>query len=219
MQVAFPFPVRLSSSVPRLEGQRLSTFTNIDGESFAQPALNAYWRIDMNVVATTTQAQMALSAFVTAMGGHATCVVPICTQWRPNNSAGRPLARGGHAPDFMTDHTGFVNSPFPGFSLRSAASHRDSYLEITKPELSQLMPGHFVSLGDRLHQVIAVSAINESRTEVRASVLPCVRGNYDVGSLVVVDQLRLICRLESGDQIGLDTNAFKPATLSFVEAF
>lgn len=219
MKVAFPYPVRLQSSLPRLDGQRLGTFTNIDGEAFARPSLNGYWRVDMTVVAFDKQAQLALSAFVTAMSGAATCVVPICTQWRPNDQTGRPLARGGVAPEYTFDHTGFLDDPFPGFTLRAPASHRNSYIDINQPLLSHIWPGMFITLGNRLHQVINVSAIDESETAIRASIMPAVRGSYDAGSVVVVDQLRVLARLESGDQIGVDTSPIKTARLSFIEAF
>ena len=64
-----------------------------------------------------------------------------------------------------------------------------------------------------------MSHINDSDTAIRASIMPSVRGNYSVGDIVVVDQLRLKCRMESGDQIGLDTQPIKIAGLSFIEAF
>lgn len=219
MQVAFPYPVRLQSAIPTLSGLRLGTFTNIDGEAFAKPALNGFWRLDMRVVARDMQAQLALSAFVTAMSGHATCVVPVCTQWRPNDHTGRMLARGGVAPEYTFDHTGFADEPFGGFALRASASHRDSFIDVNKPELSHLMPGHMITLDDRLYHVIKVSAINESETAIRVSVMPSIRGNHDAGKVVVVDQLRLNCRMESGDQIGISTEPMKLASLSFIEAF
>ena len=219
MRVAFPYPVRLQSSIPRLEGQRLGTFTNIDGEAFARPSLNGYWRVDMTVIARGMQAHLALSAFVTAMSGNARCVAPICTPWRPNDSNGRPLTRGGVAPEYTLDHVGFANDPFPGFTLRSPASHRDSFIDVNKPELSHLWPGMFITLGERLHQVRDVSAIAESDTAIRASIMPPIRGNHDAGTVVVVDQLRLLCQMESGDQIGVDTSPIKTARLSFIEAF
>lgn len=219
MRVAFPYPVRLQSSIPRLEGLRLGTFTNIDGEAFARPSLNGYWRLDMTVVAREMQAQLVLSAFVTAMSGHARCVVPICTQWRPNDANGRPLARGGVAPEYTLDHVGFANDPFDGFTLRSPASHRDSWIDVRKPALSHLWPGMFITIGERLHQVINVSAIGDSEVSVRASIMPPIRGNHDAGTVVIVDQLRLLCQMESGDQIGVDTSPIKTARLSFIEAF
>lgn len=219
MRVAFPHPVKLQSFRTVLDGQRLGTFTNIDGEAFARPSLNGFWRVDMTVVAYTMQAQLALSAFVTAMSGNARCVVPICTAWRPNDSNGRPLARGGVAPEYTLDHVGFANDPFDGFTLRSPASHRDSFIDVNKPALSHLWPGMFVIIGERLHQVVNVSAIADSDTACRVSVMPPIRGNHNAGTLVVVDQLRLLCRMETGDQIGLDTSPIKTARLSFIEAF
>lgn len=219
MQVDFPYPVRLQSAIPTLSGLRLGTFTNIDGEAFAKPALNGFWRLDMRVVARDMRAQLALSSFVTAMSGHATCVVPVCTQWRPNDHSGRPLARGGIAPEYTFDHVGFASEPFDGFTLRAPASHRDSHIDINKPELSHLIPGHMITLGNNLHQVINVSAIDESETAIRVSVMPGIRGNHDAGTIAIVDQLRLKCRMESGDQIGLSTEPMKLASLSFIEAF
>ena len=219
MQFAFPYPVKLQAMVPTLVGLRLGGFTNIDGEAFTQPALNGFWRIQTNVVARGMQAQLALSAFITAMSSNGTCVVPVCTQWRPNGYNGRMLARGGVAPEYTFDHTGFADDPFDGFTLRAPASHRDSFVDINKPALSNLVPGHLITLEDRLYQIVKVSSIAESETAIRVSVMPNIRGNHDAGSLVIVDQLRLLCKMESGDQIGLSAEPMKMASMSFVEAF
>lgn len=220
MEYAFPFPVRLQSQVPQIDGLRLGTFTNIDGETFAKPAMNGFWRVDMTVVARDMQAQLALSAFTTAMAqAGATCTVPICTQFRPNNEYGRPMTGCDMAPLYTFDHVGFLAEPFGGFTLLSSVNHRDSHIEVSKPELSQLWTGHMISIGDRLYQVVNVSPIDESDTAIRVSVVPSIRGNHDAGTTVIVDQLRLKCVLESGDQIGLGTQRIKTASLSFVEAF
>lgn len=220
MEVSFPYPVRLQSVVPTLDGMRFSPFTNVNGESFATPSLNGFWRLNMRVVARGMQARLALSSFVTAMtAAGATCIVPVCTHARPNDVHGRMLTGCDMAPEYTFDHIGFLGEPFDGFTLRAAAAHRHSYIDIDKPALSQIWPGHHISLGDRLYQAVNVSAIDESDTRIRVSVMPNIRGDHPVGTVVIVDQLRLKCQLESGDQIGFDTNAFKPAELSFIEAF
>lgn len=222
MQVAFPYPVKVQSSTPKLSGMRFSPFTNIDGESFATPTLNGHWKLELEIAAIGMQGHLALSSFVTQMeAAGATCVVPVCTQWRPNDASGRMLASNGSAPEWTFDHVGFANDPFDGFTLRAAASHRDSYIDVDKPTLSQLWPGHYVSLGDRLHQVGNVSAIGESDTAIRVSVMPNIRGNHDAGAVVVVDQLRLKCRMETGDQVGgfRGPSPVRFGSVSLVEAF
>lgn len=223
MQYSFPYPARVQSSVPTLHGLRHEPFVNIDGESFAKPAMSGFWRTEMRIIARDVQAQMALSAFLTAMSGAAECVVPICVQWRPNDGSARPiprpLVRGGVAPEYLFDHTGFANDPFDGFTLAAPASHRDSYIDVSKPVLSQLWPGHFITLGDRLHQVVDVSAIDEREDRIRVSVMPSIRGGYPAGEIVIVDQLRLRCRMESGDQIGFGLERMKGSEITFIEAF
>lgn len=220
MECMFPFPVRLQSAIPTLEGLRLSPFTNINGETFATPALNGFWRLNMRVVARGMQAQLALSSFITAMSAAgATCVVPVCTQWRPNDQRGRMLTGCDMAPEFTFDHVGFLGEPFDGYTLRSAAQHRASYIDLNKPALSQLWPGHHISLGDRLYQVVNTTSIDESDTRIRVSVMPNIRGNHAVGTIAIVDQLRLRCMMESGEQIGLDTTPMKISEMSFIEAF
>lgn len=220
MQVSFPFPVKLQSSVPKLEGLRFQTFTNIDGEPFAKPALNGFWRLDMTVLAHDMQSHLALSSFVTQMSAAGTtCVVPVCTQWRPNDQNGRRLSGCDMAPAYTFDHVGFLGEPFDGFTLRAAAAHRASYIDINKPALSQLWPGHFITLGDRLHQVVNTTSIGESETAIRVSIMPNIREAQPSGAVVIVDQLRLKCMMESGDQIGVSTGRFRSSALSFVEAF
>ena len=220
MQVSFPFPVKLQSSVPKLEGLRFQTFTNIDGEPFAKPALNGFWRLDMTVLAHDMQSHLALSSFVTQMSAAGTtCVVPVCTQWRPNDQNGRRLTGCDMAPAYTFDHVGFMGEPFDGFTLRAAAAHRASYIDVNKPALSQLWPGHFISLGDRLHQVVNTTSIGESETAIRVSIMPNIREAQPSGAVVIVDQLRLKVMMESGDQIGLVTGRFRSSALSLVEAF
>lgn len=220
MDVTFPYPVRVKSSVPKLSGLRYTPFTNVDNESFGKPALNGFWNLDMAVFSTDMQSELALSVFVTQMeAAGSTCVVPITTRWRPNNAKGRMLKPSTNAPEYTFDHVGFSGDPFDGFTLRSAASHRDSYIDVNKPSFSLLWPGHYVSLGENLHQVTKVSAIGESETAIRVSLMPNVRGDHALGDLVIVDDLRLKCRMRSGDQIGQSIEVVKSANLSFVEAF
>lgn len=220
MQVSFPFPVKLQSSVPKLEGLRFQPFTNIDGETFAKPALNGFWRLDMTVLAHDMQSHLALSSFITQMSAAGTtCVVPVCTQWRPNDQNGRRLTGCDMAPLYMFDHVGFLGEPFDGFTLRAAAAHRASYIDVNKPALSQLWPGHFISLGDRLHQVVNTTSIGESETAIRVSIMPNIREAQPSGTVVIVDQLRLKVMMESGDQIGIAAGRFRSSALSFVEAF
>lgn len=220
MQVAFPSPVLVRSTIPELAGLRHNPFTNIDGETFSKPTLNGFWKLDLSVIAHDMLAQLALSSFVTAMSAAASeCVVPVLVQWLPNGAHGRMLDQGGVGPSFTFDHTGFENEPFDGYSLLAAAAHRDSYIDVQKPELSHLWPGHFITLGDRLHQVVNVNAIGESATQVRLHVMPNIRDGYPLGETVIVDQLRLRCRLEKGDQIGHTIDPVRFGNLSFIEAF
>lgn len=219
MRYAFPSPVRLRSSVPVLMGLRHDPFVNIDGEAFAKPTLNGFWRINMDVVALDEAAHLALSAFITAMSGAAECVLPVGVQYRPTGSNGRRLNGCHTAPEWSFDHAGFAAEPFDGFRLRAAVSHRDSYIDIDKPSLSQIRPGHYLSLADRLYQAINVTHLDEHPDRIRVSVMPNIRGDHPANRVVIVDQLRLRCRMESGDQIGLDTNRFRASSLTFIEAF
>lgn len=220
MQVSFPFPVRVRSSVPTLKGLRHSPFTNIDNESFGKPALNGFWELEIGLIAKDQQSKMAASVFVTQMeAAGATCVIPVCVQWLPNDNRGRPLAGGGVAPSYTFDHTGFNQDPFDGFTLRAPASHRDSYIDILKPALSQLWPGHYITLDDRLYQVANVTSIDELDRRIRVSVMPNIRGDHDFGKVVVVDQLKLNCRMMEGDQIGASSDPVRFPNISLVEAF
>ena len=226
MDVSFPFPVFVRSSVPRLRGMRYSPFTNIDGEAFAKPTLNGFWELELSLIAKDMRAQLALSVFVTEMeAAAATCVVPVVVQYRPNDGSGRMLPSGlklndgSAAPDFTFDHVGFDGTPFDGFTLRTPVAPRNSYIDVDKPALSQIWPGHYITLDDRLYQVTKSTAIDESETAIRISVMPNIRGAHAAGKIVIVDQLRLKCRMQQGDQIGSSIDVVKFAGVSFVEAF
>lgn len=221
MDVAFPWPVRLMSQTPALEGLRHDPFVNIDGESFAKPTLNGFWRIDMQVVARTTQAKLAVSAFITRMStAGATCQVPVCGVARPNGSNGRMLIGCSVAPEYTFDHVGFDDAPFDGYVLHADAARRDSRITVTRPELSRLWPGHFISLGDRLHQVVDVEDIGPvDDCLLRVSVMPNLRNAHAAGEIVIVDHLRLRCMMQSGEQVGLSNQPVRTPGLTFVEAF
>jgi hypothetical protein len=199
---------------------RFSPFTNIDGEAFAKPTLNGFWKVNMSMIGLSQQAQLALSAFHTQMKpANARCVIPVISQWRPNDDNGRMLAQNHAAPEWTFDHIGWANDPFDGFTLRAAASHRDSYIDVNKPALSQLWPGHYITIGNRLHQVVNVSSIDESETAIRVSVMPNIRGAHPIGTVVVVDQLVLEVNCAESDPIVNEGARMNPIGFSFIEAF
>lgn len=219
MIYAFPSNVRIRNVRPRVEGLRLGTFTNIDNEAFARPALNGFWRVELTLLSHDEDSHLALTAFLAAMRGHARTVLPLTTRWLPNDANGRKLAINREAPAFGMDHMGFAADPFDGFTLRAPASHRDSYIDVSKPELSHLRPGHRFTIGDRMYQVINASAINDSETSARVSIMPPIRGNHDAGSLVNVDDLRMLAQMESADDPEDWNIAHSEVKAVFVEAF
>lgn len=220
MEITFPFPVKVQSAIPQLQGLRLNPFTNVDGETFAQPTLNGFWRLNMQVGAHNMQSHLALDAFLTAMEAPgAECVVPVFVKYRPLGNNGRMLARGGPAAPWTADHVGFTSEPFNGFTLRAAAEYRDSFIDVNMPALSRLWPGHYISLGDRLHKVVNVTPLAENARHARVSVMPNLRAAHAAGTVVIVDQLRLRCTMESGDPIGAIISPFQQSALSLLEAF
>ena len=148
-----------------------------------------------------------------------TTVLPMTTHWLPNDSAGLRLGGFAQAPEYTGSNEGFLAEPFAGYTLRSPASRRDSFIDVTTPDLSNLRPGHKVTLGDRLHEVIAVSCIDESPTAQRVSLMPNIRANADAGSVVVVDQLKLRAQMESAGDLEAWQIPFGEVTAVFIEAF
>lgn len=220
MEFGFPYPVRVLSQTAALMGMRGEPFTNIDGEPFGKPQLNGFWRIEMEVYAKTRMAAMALSAFITAMQqGGTTAIVPICTMGRPTDDTGREIAGIHPGPDYPTDHTGFEAQDYPGVTLETAAFHRDSYIDIAKPALTTIWPGHYVSIKDRLYQVIMASAVNDDDERMRLTVRPPIRGNHDPGDVVVINQLRVRCMLHDAQQVGFAPGNARTTSLTFIEAF
>lgn len=220
MQVAFPYPVELRSQLPTWVGLRHQPFTNIDSETFGRPTLNGFWKVEMGVVARGMQAHLALSSFVTQMSaGGTVCALPICTTWRPRDAQGRSLVGRGFASPYVTDHTGFGSDPFDGFRLLAQARHRDSYIDVIRPGLSQLLPGHFITLGERLHQVVKVTHINEQPNRIRVSVMPNIRGGYPTNTTVVVDHLQLRAQMEDADDVEHWQVPHSKAKAVFLEAF
>ncbi|OJH46170.1 hypothetical protein [Paracoccus sp. SM22M-07] len=219
MQINFPGNIRIKRIRPRLEGLRSSPFVNIDGEPYARPSLNGRWRVEMDLMCAIEDEYLALSAFLMAMSAGNTTTLPMTTHWLPNDSNGRRLNGFAEAPEFTGNHEGWISEPFAGYTLRTPATRRDSFIDVNVPELSQLRPGHRITLGDRLHEVIGASHIAESDTAQRLSLMPNVRQNADAGSLVVVDQLKLHAQMESAGDLEVWQVPFGEVTAVFVEAF
>jgi hypothetical protein len=220
MEVAFPWPCRVASCVPKLEGLRHEPFVNIDGEPFARPTLNGFWSVDLELFARGNEAQMAMSGFVTSMSaGGTSCVIPIPSHWRPVDARGRRIAGSNPSPLFTRGHAGFASQPFGGYTLRAAAGRRNSYIDINMPALGQIVVGQLITLGDRLHQVVNMSALDEHPSRARLSLMPNLRDFYPVGAVVVVDQLRLKVQMQTGEPIDPGRGLFKRSTLRMVEAF
>lgn len=219
MQIAFPPGILISRIKPRLMGLRHDPFVNIDGEPFARPTLNGLWRVDVTMIASTERQVLALSSFLTAMRGQATTLLPMTTRWLPNGDNGRRLHGFAHAARAGRDVLHFAEAPFDGFTLRAAASHRDGYIDVNTPALSELVAGHFLTLGDRLHQVVNVTSIGEHARRYRVSVMPNLRAAYPADEIVIVDHLQLRCMLESADDIEAWNVPHAEIGATFVEAF
>lgn len=219
MRQHFPPNIRIRRIRAKLDGLRHQPFTNIDGETFNKPTMNGFWRVSMDLMCSNESEYLALSDFITSMRGNARTVLPMTTQWLPNSERGRRLNGFTQAPIFTADHEGFAGEPFDGFRLLAPASHRDSYIDVSCPALSRLRPGHRIALGERLHQVGSVTALNESETQWRVSVRPSIRGSYPTGTVVVVDQLKLLAQMESADDLDDWNLPFHDLTANFIEAF
>ncbi|WP_090739571.1 hypothetical protein [Paracoccus tibetensis] len=201
--------------MPKLEGLRHEPFVNIDGEPFARPTLNGFWTVEMEVHARGLDQQRALSGFVTAMSGHATCTLPIPSTWRALDGAGRRYSGlyGARSPQ------GFASPPFNGFTLISAARRRDSFIDIQKRPQARIQFGDHISLGDRLHKVVGAAELDGNPDRVRLSLMPNLRAAYPAGTVVVVDQLRLTVQMQTGDPVDPGRGLFKGTALRLVETF
>lgn len=218
-EIEFPRGIAITSIKPTLLGQRFEPFTNIDGEAFGKPSLGGFWSFEVQMGALDERGMLALASLTTAMGGSAETLLPLSNQWVPEDATGRRLVGFLQGPEWGLDHTGYQAEPFGGYTLMAAGFHRDSYIDVHKPELSQIWPGHFITLGDRLHRVIGVSAIDEDPTKARLTIRPGLRGNYPPGELVVVDYLVCRVRMQEGDAAVLHSTPYQQISATFIEAF
>ncbi|CAM3090332.1 hypothetical protein PANO111632_02595 [Paracoccus nototheniae] len=219
MEIHFPGNIRIKRIRARLEGLRLSPFTNIDGETFARPQMNGFWRVEMDLMCAEEDEYLALSSFLTAMRGGNTTVLPMTTHWLPNGSNGRRLNGFQEAPEFTAEHAGFASDPFPGFTLRAPCARRNSFIDVNTPELSRLRSGHDITIGERLYKVVNAVQLDESATAQRLSLMPNVRDDRAAGALVIVDQLRLRAQMESAGDLEAWNIPSGEVTAIFIEAF
>lgn len=219
MQIRFPDNILIGKIKPRLEGLRHTPFVNVDAEPFGRPTLNGYWRVQTQLIASTETQFLALSAFLMSMRGHATTLLPMTTRWTPNGEDGRKLYGFAQNRVAGEDPFEFAAEPFDGFTLRAPVEHRDSYIDVNTPVLSRLIPGHFITLGDRFYQVQNVTSIDEHPTRWRVSVAPNIRGSFAAGDTVIVDYLNLRCVLEEADDPESWNVPHAAISATFVEAF
>lgn len=161
MEAAFPFMAGFRSGRPYLTGQTIETPRSISGVRSTVPSLSARWTLNGQFVFHGEAATLQWDAFIGQMKGRtATTLVPIYQRYLPRDRDGKTLssqnvARLAGAQTW--EGFGFENEQITRIKTASAASLRATTLDLTLLDTTGLRPGHFFSIGERLHKVLTHS--------------------------------------------------------------
>ena len=226
MQATFPHLARWVSVNFRLAGQALEAQQGISGAETIVPTLRGRWTASATMWAHGEAAVLQWQAFLAQMQGRiGTTLVPAFSHHRPKDRDGHDVGFAGVAniADAETmDHFGLANPPLEMVRVNLNASLRATRIEVRYPNSTGLRPGHFFSIGDRLHQAQAVHKSRDSENGPRYAVhfQPPLRAPVLAGDLVEV--ARPVCRMrfasEDEGQFEQTIGGVMRATVNFVEA-
>ena len=226
MQVTFPHLARWQDVQFHMSGQSLEAQQSISGAETIVPVPRGRWKASISMVLRGEAAVLQWQAFLAQMQGRiGTTLVPARSRYRPND-------RDGHGVGFCNvadiadaqtmDHFGFANPPLDMIRVNQNAALRATEIEVRYPNSTGLRPGHFFSIGERLHQVQAVYKLRDTEFGPRYAVHfhPPLRAPVLAGDLVEI--ARPVCRMRfATEEEGLfdqSLDVLPRVQVNFVEA-
>ena len=195
MEAAFPFMAGFRSGLPYLAGQTIDTPRSISGVQGVVPSMSARWIMECQFVFHGEAATLQWDAFIGQMGGRqATTLVPVHQRYMPKERNGRPLASKNVArlAGAQTwEGFGFENTRVTRIRTAAAAPLRATVLDLELLDTTGLRPGHFFSIGDRLHKVL--THVQPTLDTHRITFQPPLRKAVAAGAHVEIETP--VCRM------------------------
>lgn len=200
MEATFPRLAMAQAGTFFLSGMSIAPAESISGVSTIVPTLKARWNASLSfVLRNDEEATLQWLAFLTQMRGMlGTTLVPCRSRFRPLDRDGHTACfenAGGFSDAQTMEQWGFVNSPRTMISVTTAGALRDTQLEVSLPNSTGIRPGHYFSVGERLHRVSSVWHSRDVGSSPRYGVAfyPPLRANVNVGARLEVD--RPVCKM------------------------
>lgn len=222
MQASFPHLALWQDVRFHLKGQSLEAPQSITGVETIVPTMRGRWMATANFALDGEAATLQWQAFLAQMQGRiGTTLVPCGYKFRPRDRNGRGLsfADVANLSDAQTwEHFGFENTSLNRITLASAAPLRATQLNINLFDTTGLRPGHFFSIGERLHRV--QSHWEPTAGTHRVLIEPPLRAAAGAGTRLEIE--RPVCRMRmAGETEGVFDQSLSVtpiASVNFVEA-
>lgn len=175
MQADFPDLAEVLDASVYMTGQTLDPQEGINGDSIPVPTMRGRWLAKVTLFIRGEDADLQYQAFLAQMDGRiGTTLVPAAGYRRPRDRHGRLLPFAA-APQSL-----------PRVIVAEAAPLRATSLVMDVRDSTGLRPGHFFSLGPRLHRVRTSVAAGDGETLI--TFTPPLREAAAVGDRVEIDR-------------------------------
>lgn len=222
MRATFPHQLLRQEVVPRPVGMSLEPQRSISGAETVVPSFGGRWEATCSFVIHGEAAQLAWQAFRAQMEGRiGTTLVPIRTRFRPKDRDGHPVYGCGSAgldAAQTWEHFGFESEPVATMTLAAAAPLRATTIKADLGNTTGLRPGHFFSIGERLHTV--QHHWQDADGTANLMIWPPLRAAAPAGSVLVLDRPVCVMRMVSETEGEFDhlLDRLPRVTATFVEA-
>ena len=219
--VDFPYAVHWTDVAFQLVGQAASAGFGLSGASINVASNSGHWVADVSFLIRTEDQYFGWQGFIAEMRGTVgTTVVPCRQRYLPFDGQARRM-NGLGAVDFggssFPDTSGLGQSTTIHAELAAPASLRDGVISVRYLDTTGLRPGHYITIGENLHQVITA---HETAPDVYAiQIEPLIRQAYPALERVVLDRPHCRMRmLEPGQGvIGASISRVDRFSVRFVE--
>lgn len=221
MDVTFPHGVSRQSSTFARAGLSQEPKTAITGAQTVVPTQGGHWTATVSLLLRGEAQELAWMAFLAQMEGRiGVTQVPVNYAWRPRDRDGHVVSFCKVAPlsgAQTAEHFGFASVPMVTVTLGGGAL-RATEMDYSRNNVDALRPGHYFSVGERLHQVQLTWRDRNGVDRMR--FWPPLRRAVEAGETATLD--RPVCRMrfatEDEGLLPADFNRLPIVTCNFIEA-
>jgi hypothetical protein len=191
----FPHQALFQSVQFQLVGRSASGGVGLSGATTRVASNSAHWKAEAKFVIYGEERFLAWKGFVAQMQGTlGETLVPAWQKYLPRDGQGRRLTLTDAVsvpPLGFGDNSGLAQTETVHADLEGAAALRDGKVRVRMASAFSLRPGHKIGIGERLHEITAISDLGDGTSNVWVS--PLLRQAYPNNERVILD--RPLCRM------------------------